>query len=412
MRPAASAALDERAVCAALAAAGLELPLPVNSTLLDGGYSWRTYRVAGADGRCVVFRVAPRGGTLEPYDPLVEARALEAARGAVSAPRVLAVQRAGGPLGDPYLIQSMAPGRVLRLSAVPNPGDRQRYRATFARTLGVLHRDGDARLLGSARTIGQALRAELDRVAQRYLRAARWSRPGLEIGLRWLLTNLPDVDDPPVCCHGDFRFGNLSWTASGELGAVLDWERSWCGDPMADVAFSRLYSGWCAVDGAAVPEYERAGPRVDERRVAYGRRLERVRSYTSSMLGAQAYRDGRSADARLLDIGAAGEAGMAGLVGWLAEGELAALPRAWRVAPDAQAVALPEAAALRACLAALRDCPAPQPLRARLDQALRTSDDGQAWRAAFALLAPFAASGPPAVVPALLALTDFHQTNG
>lgn len=360
--------------------------------------------MTGADDSSVVLRIAPRGGTLEPYDPLIEARALEASRGSVPAPRVLAVERGHEPFGDPYLIQSMAAGEVLRLSAVTDAREREKYRTAFARTLGVLNRDGDASMLGDAKTVAQALRDELALVAERYLRAVHWPRPGFEIGLRWLLTHVPEVDEPPAYCHGDYRFGNLAWTAPGQLGAVLDWERAWCGDPMADVAFTRVYSGWCAVDGPAVTEYERAGRQVDESRVAYAKRFERVRSYTASMLGSQAFLDGRSSDARLLDIGAAGESGMTGLVDWLAEGELLPLPRDWVAPFDKDVFPAHEPEALQASLAALRTCAVPGDLGAGLASALDSSDDELAWRRAFTLLAPLAATGSNVALPALLAM--------
>jgi len=394
--------LDPAAVRRALVAAGIVLDEPVTTTLLAGGYSWRTYQLSGADGSSVVLRIAPRGGTLEPYDPLVEARALEASRGSVPAPRVLAVERGNEPFGDPYLIESMASGQVLRLSAVRDDAEREKYRQTFARTLGVLNRDGDAAALGSANSIEGALREELAQVAERYRRAVRWPRPGFEIGLRWLLAHLPECSDRPAYCHGDYRFGNLAWTGPGELGAVLDWERAWCGDPMADVAFTRVYSGWCAVDGSAIAEYEAAGSPIDEARVAYAARFERVRSYNSSMLGERAYRDGRSGDARLLAIGAAGEEGMTGLVEWLGEGELPALPSAWRAPleefPD------PAPSALAASLAELRRCAVPDELRGPLAVALADSSDQLAWRNAFELLVPLAATGPKSVVSAVTAL--------
>ncbi len=397
-----SPVLDEADVAAALLQAGIELAEPLTSTLLAGGYSWRTYQVEGADGSSVVLRIAPRGGTLEPYDPAIEARALDASRGSVPAPRVLAVNRTHSPLGDPYLIQSTAPGQVLRLSAVSDPGERELYRTTFARTLGVLNRDGDPAMLGDAKTVGEALRDELALVAERYRRAVHWPRPGFEVGLRWLLTHLPEVGEPPAYCHGDYRFGNLTWTAPGELGAVLDWERAWCGDPMADVAFSRVYSGWCAVDGDAIGEYERSGRPVDEARVAYAQRFERVRSYTASMLGAQAYLDGRSGDPRLLEIGAAGEGGMTGLLDWL-DDELAPLPIAWRAPIHRMPDPLDAAAAVRA----LHGCALPPGL------SLAGWDDLDVWRRAFEQLAPLAATASGQWAPAFRALGPTrHQTNG
>lgn len=397
-------ALDEADVRCVLDAASLDLPGPLSIRQLSGGYSWRTYRVTGADGSSVVLRIAPRGGTLEPYDPAVEARAIQAARRSVPAPRVLAVGRGGRPFGDPYSIQSLVEGRVRRLSAVTDPDERERYRTTFARTLGLLHRDGNASALGDATTVTAAIEVELARVAARYRRAARWPRPGFEIGLRWLVTHLPRVDDPPTFCHGDYRFGNLAWTAPGQLGGVLDWERAWCGDPMADVAFGHIYSGWCAVDGRAEAEYERAGGRIVGSRLPYLRRLELVRSFTASMLGLQAALDGRSSQPALIGIGAAGERSMGALVAWLAEGELQPLPAGWRAPVDVQALPACRPEELRRSLQGLRRCPVPPGLAGPLAAALDDSDDEAAWRRAFALVAPLAATASADALPALTAL--------
>ena len=65
----------ETAVGRALGAVRVE-PMP-------GGHSWDTYLVSTASGPEAVARVAPRGGTLDPYDVEVERRALRAARRAM-----------------------------------------------------------------------------------------------------------------------------------------------------------------------------------------------------------------------------------------------------------------------------------------------------------------------------------------
>jgi aminoglycoside phosphotransferase (APT) family kinase protein len=49
---------------------------------------------------------------------------------------------------------------------------------------------------------------------------------------------LPRVNDP-VLLHGDFWPGNLLWR-DGRLVAVVDWEDAQLGDPLSDVANSRL----------------------------------------------------------------------------------------------------------------------------------------------------------------------------
>ncbi len=47
----------------------------------------------------------------------------------------------------------------------------------------------------------------------------------------------------PVLLHGDFWPGNLLWR-DGELVAIIDWEDAAVGDPLADVANSRLEMLW------------------------------------------------------------------------------------------------------------------------------------------------------------------------
>lgn len=51
----------------------------------------------------------------------------------------------------------------------------------------------------------------------------------------WPVTSL----NPPTLLHGDFWPGNLLWR-DGELVAVVDWEDAKLGDPLADVAISRM----------------------------------------------------------------------------------------------------------------------------------------------------------------------------
>jgi aminoglycoside phosphotransferase (APT) family kinase protein len=47
----------------------------------------------------------------------------------------------------------------------------------------------------------------------------------------------------PVLLHGDFWPGNILWNG-GQLAAVIDWEDAALGDPLADLATSRLEMLW------------------------------------------------------------------------------------------------------------------------------------------------------------------------
>ncbi|NIS37507.1 MAG: phosphotransferase, partial [Actinobacteria bacterium] len=176
-------------------------------------------------------------------------------------------------------------------------------------------------VLGDAATVSEALRRAIDEETAHYRRTAPARHPGFEVGLRWLLANVPERNDPPVVCHGDFRLNNTLWTAPGELGAVLDWERAWAGDPMCDIAFTRQFSGWAAIDSAVVAEYEAAsGRRVREEEMTFFLRFERWRSYTASMRGLAALVDGRRNDPALAFIGEAGQRGMWEMVDWITDG--------------------------------------------------------------------------------------------
>ena len=270
---------------------------------LDRGFSWVTLAVDD-----VIVRVAPRGGPLDPYDPEVEAANLRRVEGIVPAPRVLAVQaNPDNPIGRPFGVHTRMPGQVLRLDDVTER--RSEYTAAAAQALGQLHN------LAAPTTVAEAYDAELDQVEAAYRRAAPDRHPEFEAALVWLRANRPDCGEPAVWCHGDFRFANLSWTSPGELGGILDWERAWAGDPMCDVAFTRRFSGWCAVDDSA--DY---GHPLDQERLAYAARFERVRSFTASMRAVRAWLDGRSDDPRLLTIGRRGEQAMKTDLDWARRG--------------------------------------------------------------------------------------------
>ena len=266
---------------------------------LSRGFSWVTL---GVDD--VIVRVAPRGGSLDPYDPAVEAANLKRAEGIVPAPRVLAVQtESDNPIGRPFGVHTRVPGQVLRLDDVTE--HRSECIAAAGRALGNLHN------LTAPMTVAESYDAELDRTEAVYRRAAPDRHPEFETALAWLRAHRPDCEEAAVWCHGDFRFANLSWTGPGELGGILDWERAWPGDPMCDVAFTHRFSGWCTIEDSA-----HYGHPLDEERLAYAIRFERVRSFTASMRAIRAWLDGRSDDPRLLVIGRRGEEAMKAELGW------------------------------------------------------------------------------------------------
>ena len=287
---------------------------PPEVTRLDGGYSWITLRVSWGAGDAVIVRVAPVGGTVEPYDPTAEARRLRATSGVVPAPAVLAVCEVPNRIGRPFGVHSLVPGEAQRRPADPEP-----YRRALATALGRLHGEADPRALDEVTDVGAAYEAELARQVDAYRRC--WRHPGIDVAMRWLARHRPSSGDPPALCHGDFRPANVLWTAPGTIGGIIDWERAWVGDPLCDVAFSMHLGGWGAIEGEAVATYRAAGgAEIEPERLRYALRFERLRSILSGMQGLAALAAGRADDPRLTGIGAAAQAGAWELVAWLEPG--------------------------------------------------------------------------------------------
>ena len=258
------------------------------------------------------MRVAPVGGTVEPYEPAAEARRLRAVAGVVPAPEVLAVCEGPNPIGRSFGVYSHVPGEAQRRPADPAP-----YREALAAALGTLHSRADAEVLDEEiATIGAAYEAEFARQGEVYRRC--WRHPGIDVAMRWLAHHRPACRDAPAVCHGDFRPANVLWTAPGVIGGIIDWERAWVGDPLCDVAFSMHLGGWGAIEGEAITPYRAAGGvEIDVDRLRYALRFERVRSILSGMQGLAALAVGRADDPRLADIGAAAQAGAWELADWL-----------------------------------------------------------------------------------------------
>ena len=66
--------------------------------------------------------------------------------------------------------------------------------------------------------------------------------PEMDALISWLTAHLPAHDQPTTICHGDFRLDNIIFDANdpSRVLAVLDWELTTVGSPLADVAYCCL----------------------------------------------------------------------------------------------------------------------------------------------------------------------------
>ena len=190
---------------------------------LEGGVSAEvlalTLRSAQGAEQKVVLR--QKDGTLGR-----EALAMDRARAAgLAVPPVEAVSETLTPNGAPALLMPFIPGHRQIHTAQPEP-QLQRM-ATFLATLHAVSTEAlDALplLLDPLPELPEFLTID-----ERFASLRRWveSAPPAPYG------------GAPVLLHGDFWPGNLRWE-EGELVGVLDWEDCHRGDPMVDVALTRL----------------------------------------------------------------------------------------------------------------------------------------------------------------------------
>ena len=284
---------------------------------IPGGFSYETWRLAadwredgGARGGDLILRRAPRGGVLEPYDASREFRVLRALeRTPVPVPRALWVEPTGAVLGTSFFLMELVEGEIPLPWDETIPAEKRRaLHHAFIDALADLHvLDWKALYLGFLGVpddAGDPAALELARCREVLERIALRPYPVFREAIAWLEERRPRAPRLSLV-HDDYRMGNFIWR-DGRIAAVLDWERAFLGDPMADIAFTRLpgIAGWCDVSGEMAARYAaRSGIAVDEDRVAFYQVLEQLKATLVGITGLRAFADGRTSDLRLVQIG-------------------------------------------------------------------------------------------------------------
>ncbi|MCL4231185.1 MAG: phosphotransferase family protein [Dehalococcoidia bacterium] len=293
---------------------------------IPGGFSYETWRVEGEwaiDGEFgpgrLILRKAPRGGVLEPYDVTREFRVLQALENTpVPAPRAFWCEPSGDLLGTPFYLMEFVEGDVpLPWSGEIAPAERDAIHRQFTGTLAALHSlDWEAlglAFLGVPPGREDPAALELDRCEEVLQRIALRPYPLLREIISHLRAHRPRCPRLALV-HDDYRMGNFVWR-EGRIAAFLDWERAFIGDPMADIAFTRLgLGGWCSVTGEMTDRYTaQSGIAVDEERVAYYMLLEQLKATLVGLTGLKAFAEGRTSDLRLVQIGRGAHQGILAL---------------------------------------------------------------------------------------------------
>lgn len=222
---------------------------PLDARLMAGGRSNVTYLISQGASEWILRR-PPLGHVMaSAHDMGREHDVLSGlARAGFPAPRPIAFCSEDDVIGSPFLLMEYVHGRVVsdaQDAASLTENEAGEISAALVGTLGRLHEvDVDAAGLDS---LGRP-QGYLERQVRRW--GAQWETtrtrdlPDVDHLLGWLqdgVAGLP-ADAPWSLVHGDFRLDNLILDQrSAEVRAVLDWEMSTLGDPVADLAVSLVY---------------------------------------------------------------------------------------------------------------------------------------------------------------------------
>ena len=221
--------------------------------LIAGGKSNLTYRVASDAGE-VVLRRPPLGHVLPTaHDMAREYRVQTALAGtAVPVPRTLWFESADGVLEAPFYVMERVVGHVCRNSLpdgyAESPEERASIATALVDTLALLHTVDPAAvgLEDFGRPAG-FMERQLRRWTEQW-EHSKTSDSSTVTGLRSALEAARPEQRCAAIVHGDYRLDNtvLHPTRPGEILAVLDWEMSTLGDPLADLGTLLAY--WSAQD--------------------------------------------------------------------------------------------------------------------------------------------------------------------
>jgi aminoglycoside phosphotransferase (APT) family kinase protein len=184
-----------------------------------------------------------------------------------------------GVVGTWFYIMDMVEGRIFWDQSLPHytPQERRPIYMAQVKTLADLHNtDYQAiGLEGYGRT-GNYMARQIDRWTKQYKASETEHIEAIERLIEWLPRTCPD-DDQTTIVHGDYRMDNMVMhPTEPRVIAVLDWELSTLGNPLAD--FSYFLMGWVNGAMAAIEDKEAHGaPTVDEVVANYCTRTGRSR---------------------------------------------------------------------------------------------------------------------------------------
>jgi aminoglycoside phosphotransferase (APT) family kinase protein len=215
---------------------------PLTATKFKGGQSNPTYRLDAASGRYVLRRKPPGKLLASAHAVDREFRVLSALYGgSVPVARPIHLCSDDAVIGSMFYVMEFVPGVIHWNPALPEvPIDQRRaYFEAIIDTLAAIHALDPAAIgLGDYGKPGNYFARQVHRWTEQYRAAEIHRIEAMERLIEWLPAHCPDDDGSTALVHGDFRIDNLMFEpGTPRVLAVMDWELSTLGHPLADLAY-------------------------------------------------------------------------------------------------------------------------------------------------------------------------------
>ncbi len=211
------------------------------------GQSNPTYLLKADSGQ-YVLRAKPPGQLLKSAHQVDrEYRVMSALAGSgVPVPKMLHLCDGESPIGRMFFVMDFLDGRIFWDPALPELGEgekagqeRRAISDAMNDTLAALHSvDVEAVGLADFGKPGNYFARQSDRWAKQYRASEMEPHPKIHRIIAWLEENMPEDDGQIAIVHGDYRLDNMIFAADEpRVIALLDWELSTLGHPLADLAY-------------------------------------------------------------------------------------------------------------------------------------------------------------------------------